>query len=258
LSDSNQNSATKSPPQQPEYEYLAEEKSTPMGDTKITVVDTQTLAIVTPNESEPTVLKTAKEEILLDTEESTNQILEKDLDRNEMEDLPSKDTQPIAKNPEVKKALENKISTEEIATTEDDISEIRVRGDELLSSRQYVVPGIEPDFSSSERRLDEVSTKTTAKQKIQQADKGITDPNVKIRNIEVEFWKSIVNFKGYQYDGSKVKLYGIDQTKALNFKELDDRLYVSIEDNNYYLEKNTKYNRLVLVTNPTLLKVLNE
>ena len=80
----------------------------------------------------------------------------------------------------------------------------------------------------------------------------------KNRSISVEYWNSVVNYTGYKYTGQKVQLYGIDQKAALKFKELDNRLYVQIKGAQYFLEKNNKYNRLIEVINPTLLKVLNE
>jgi len=44
----------------------------------------------------------------------------------------------------------------------------------------------------------------------------------------------------------------------MDFKELESRLYVKMNGKQYFIEKNRKYNRLTEVTNPTLLKVLND
>ncbi len=162
--------------------------------------------------------------------------------------------------------------------------DFEVRTDQMLSNKTYAVNSIQfnsytftnieesedvvtatkpaRNFGDRRRKDQSGSYKTAMPDSVGvEADKEIeekTDNVVKNRNIEVEYWKSVVNYKGYNYDGNTVKLYGVDEATELTFKELDDRLYVEVQGKQYYIENNDSYNRLIEVVNPTLLNVLNE
>jgi hypothetical protein len=159
-----------------------------------------------------------------------------------------------------------------------------VKTDEMLSNKYYAVNTISFTFKAPVTPTDNVTQSDVKVATSKRADKkekeyryddtsdlisGYKSGNlgeqesekssvVSVRNIEVEYWKSVVNYKGYNYDGNKVKLYGIEENKELIFKELDNRLYVEVEGKQYFIENNKSYNRLVEVTNPTLLGVLND
>jgi hypothetical protein len=223
--------------------------------------DTQTMASATiPDVTDN--IEPADEIILLETEsESADQLDEPDTD-DFINSVSEKDTSTDAfKNSQT--IAKNTLSDQPIPLLKS--AEIEILGDELLASKHYILPSIETELSVNTTRLDEKQTESTSREK-KEVDKNTSTVEEDIiitnaansRGIEVEYWKSVVNYKGYQYNGSKIKLYGIDQTKTLNFRELDNRLYLKLEGRQYYLEKNTKYNRLVDVTNPTLLKVLND
>ncbi|MBT8327247.1 MAG: hypothetical protein KJP21_05955 [Bacteroidia bacterium] len=148
---------------------------------------------------------------------------------------------------------------------DDAIQDYEVKADELLSNRRYNVISISPNFSGVEETAATTAKRSSTKIKESEkeesdaveATKAPTSSNPS-RSIEVEHWKSVVNYKGYNYDGTKVKLYGINETNNLEFKELDNRLYVKIEGKQYFIEKNKDYKRLVEVTSPALLNVLND
>lgn len=228
---------------------------------QVTTIDSQTLAIVETPTQEQLLLdaelledyKTDESEIqkeseFVDTEENTD-----DLDGIEKDKAVNNATLSTAK-----KANNN---AKTISTTDSDIV---VRSDELLRKKSFPVYAVALD--SRAINLDETSVEAKGKEtrKERKAREAAEDaPEAKpastiSRNINVEYWKSVVNYKGYQYNGTQVKLYGVDQQKPLKFNELDNRLYVQLDGKNYFLEKNAKYNRLVEVTNPSLLKVLNE
>ena len=266
ISSSNkENTATDAKPKPLKSTPEEENTSTHSEEMEATVVDTQTLAVNTPPEQtiediEVVLEDEADNDALEEPESGTIPIIEKD--RNVEENAVLDESSPVAKAQEDKKAVAASKPSDKPAVANVESTDIKVRGDKLLASKRYIVPSIDPDFSVSETRSDNVTIKTTTKEK-SEADKQASAEGKDLKTtsrrcIEVEFWKSVVNYKGYQYDGSKVKLYGMDQTRTLDFKELDNRLYVKVEGKQYYLEKNTKYNRLVQVTNPTLLKVLNE
>lgn len=234
----------------------------------VTTVDTQTLAIVTP----------ASE---IDLVEPELQIVDDELPLVEMLD-------EEIEEPESAEVEKYNYTTEDndMDGTPESLDDVVVATDVMLSNRSYSVLSISPNFDSKELSSVEIASESTrgAKIKIPRRDKKkgkdkaleeeeekdeaeSTTPstagdvgysNAVIRNVNVEYWKSVVNFKGYKYDGTNVKLYGIEKDKPLLFKELDDRLYMRVDGKQYFIEKKKTYKRLVEVTNPTLLNVLNE
>jgi|TARA_B110000093_G_C12948219_1_gene401203 hypothetical protein len=233
----------------------------PLQETKTTTVDTQTLAIAiakVPDDTEP------EDENVISEIEDEDEFTEP-LDKQNSDDMITSVTETDKTTGALKintPVIKNIPPDQPIAIQRS--TDIEVRGDELLVSRRFTVPGIEPDFSIDATRLEErqkdsaTGKKKNENKNISTERENFTDYAATSREVEVEYWKSVVNYKGYQYDGTKVKLYGIDKTKTLSFKELDSRLYLKSEGKQYFLEKNKKYNRLVEVTNPTLLKVIND
>ncbi|PCJ67642.1 MAG: hypothetical protein COA58_00465 [Bacteroidetes bacterium] len=230
----------------------------------ITKIDTQTLAITVP-----TILPPAPEIEVVDDEIEEEMTVIDDYDLEE-----SLATNTLTRD-------------DAILYDEKDLSnaDVVVMEDVLLSERRYSVNLISPNFSqkiSEDESLNKIQVQTTTASKPKRAKKiKSTQKDVEITNAEgkevvlngttdnykyttpsrevtVEYWKSVVNYVGYKYNGSKVKLYGIDQNKSATFKELDNRLYINLDGTQFFIEKNNKYNRMVEVTNPTLLKVLNE
>ncbi len=146
-------------------------------------------------------------------------------------------------------------------------ADLIVHSDELLGKKSYPVYAAALNALDITTNLEEVTVQSSnklsrkerkAKNKKEAEDNSARLRSTVTRNIMVEYWQSVVNYKGYQYDGIQVKLYGVDQLKSLRFVELDNRLYLKLSGEQYFLEKNAKHNRLIQVTNPTLLKVLNE
>jgi hypothetical protein len=227
-----------------------------------TQVDTQTLAIVTPPIEPPQI------EMVEDDEEMD------DIDSDGIEEVIDEEPEE-----EVESMYENTTSTPDAIQKEKTTATDIVVGDRLLNQKKYIVSNISPDFTSRNDNgleLADIQVQSTTPSKPKQAQKtSSSDKDVEVaatesdesagdykslpkREVTVEYWKSVVNYVGYKYNGSKVKLYGIDEAKAITFKELDNRLYVNLEGKQYFIEKNKKYNRMVEVTNPTLLKILNE
>jgi cell division septation protein DedD len=200
------------------------------------LIDTQTLAIET---TEPNVLEEVEDDI--ETEE--------DIALEETEDL----MVPAEADAEENEPALDIASTSTAGTPENPLK------DELLGKNQFMVNAIvtliEEESLEVQKPAKRVSDKAyddtdVSEEKIQPASNS--------RPINVEYWKPVMNSKVYLYDGNTVKLYGIKNQTPLEFKELDNRLYVELNSKHYFLEKNSKHNRLVEVTNPTLLKVLNE
>lgn len=133
-------------------------------------------------------------------------------------------------------------------------NEIKVKQENLLSSRNSVVSVMSPDFNlyKEETEADEDGVADTV------ADTIIRKKVLSTKNLSIEFWSSPIHFKGYQYSSGVLKLYEVSETSAISFKELDNRLYLNLDGTQYFINKNGKDNKFVVVTNSTLLKVLNE
>lgn len=209
-----------------------------------TTIDTQTLAIIEPI---PLVEKMLEEEE--DAIEDSETLEENDISELELEN-----------------AVVPKKSTATAPSTSADL-DVVVKSDQLLTSQSFVVTTISPIFKKENKDVlqNDAAESSTRDDKINKSKEDADAPEAeedkvayKNRSISVEYWNSVVNYTGYKYTGQKVQLYGIDQKAALKFKELDNRLYLQIKGTQYFLEQNNKYNRLVEVINPTLLKVLNE
>lgn len=163
------------------------------------------------------------------------------------------------------------IATSEIDKITDSIAgrEPVILKDEMLFAQAYTVQLVSLDVLSDEVEksrsdmanvpsstkkldLDEVQIESESEDKEEYKSKPIS------RQITVQFWKSVVNFKGYKYDGQTIQLFGYDRSQITTFKELDSRLYLQVGKKFYFIEKNNKHNRLVETTNSTLLNVLND
>jgi hypothetical protein len=59
---------------------------------------------------------------------------------------------------------------------------------------------------------------------------------VKGTSVKVEFWQSVVNFKGYKLNGNKLLLFDIKRDENVNLKFLDNQLY--LKKNGYYYKLN--------------------
>jgi hypothetical protein len=146
---------------------------------------------------------------------------------------------------------------------------IVIERDELIGTRLFSLQSLDYATNTQYKNLDateqtvntpnskvgtKAEIKTEDKQTASQAEIDIPQGS----KINVEYWKSVVNFKGYIYDGTKVQLYGIPQNKVLIFKELDNRIYLALDNKHYFIEKNKTYKKFSEVSNPTLLNILND
>ena len=134
----------------------------------------------------------------------------------------------------------------------------RVRSDQLLSKRSVAVNTLNLELN----RTNEEGVYDVQEKRARRRDKKEAYAESEVataeRNITIEHWKSVVNYVGYHYDGSTLQLYGIDKSSVQKVQELDNRLYLQLDGKQYFIEVNKTYNRLVEVTNPLLLNVLNE
>jgi hypothetical protein len=120
--------------------------------------------------------------------------------------------------------------------------------------------GGEPEkkTSISLRRKNKEKTEDVDAEK----DEGIKVPAQPIRqqvkSIRVEFWHSIVNFKGYKYDGTKLLLFDTPKDAKLTLTQLDGNVYLNKNGSYYRIIANNSFNQLRKVTDSTVINTLNQ
>ena len=77
-------------------------------------------------------------------------------------------------------------------------------------------------------------------------------------SMYVEYWESVVNFRGYQFEDGKLEVYGLDPEKPLKLLQMDDRLYLRSEGTYYFINKKSAYSKFVPVTNGGVLDALKQ
>lgn len=77
-------------------------------------------------------------------------------------------------------------------------------------------------------------------------------------SIRVEFWESIVNFKGYKFDGKKLLLFDTNQNTALEVVQYNGKTYLKKNQVFYLLIPNNSFNQLSKVTDTNILSILNK
>jgi hypothetical protein len=78
------------------------------------------------------------------------------------------------------------------------------------------------------------------------------------KTITVEYWKSIVNFSGYHYDGSVLMLYELPDRTPVQVITYDNKSYVKWDGNVYNIVANKKYESFSKVTDQEVLKVISK
>jgi len=73
----------------------------------------------------------------------------------------------------------------------------------------------------------------------------------------VEFWESIVKFKGYKYDGKTLLLFDTPVSASIALQSYEGVTYLNKNGVFYKLIPNSSFNQMSRVTNADLLKILN-
>ncbi len=71
--------------------------------------------------------------------------------------------------------------------------------------------------------------------------------------FQIEFWESIVNFKGYKWDGKKLLLYGIDSMELIDFHWLSDQLVLQRGKEYFLLKQTNQFESYLKLTDQVLL-----
>lgn len=70
--------------------------------------------------------------------------------------------------------------------------------------------------------------------------------------LNVSFWKSPVNFKGYRRSGTNLVLYGIYAIDSVRFFRLGSHLYMEVMQDHYLITETSDYKHLIKVSRQPL------
>lgn len=97
---------------------------------------------------------------------------------------------------------------------------IRVSKDKRLTETTYAVAA----FETVRRGIDTNSQMAGNDPGANNIKAGVRQ--IKGASMKVEYWESVVNFKGYKLKGSNLKLFDVDPGETIQLKYLDKRLYM--------------------------------
>lgn len=141
-----------------------------------------------------------------------------------------------------------------------------VKQDQLWASRYIPVTKVE--LINRQAVSDSEVKKAPQAKKVEEKDSEVSDQDKKTEaeiakpsepevTFKVEFWKSIVNFKGYSFDGLTIKLYGIDNnSRQISLYSIQGKLYMRWNNEYYYLPVSREYVSYQKVTDKSVLGLL--
>ena len=122
---------------------------------------------------------------------------------------------------------------------------IHVKKDRLIYAKSYIVPGIDQYNNDKPGKLDSLLTDNK------------TSPHMNRANsLQVEFWKSPINYKGYKTGKNKLVLFGIDRFDMISFRMQNKTLYMKYISDFYQVDNTQEFKSLIPVTNQSILNQL--
>jgi len=79
---------------------------------------------------------------------------------------------------------------------------------------------------------------------------------VKSSTVKVEYWQSVVNFKGYKLNGSNLQLFDVSPEEGVSLKFLDKHLYMKKNGSYYKLNPSGSFETYQKESNPEIIKLL--
>lgn len=125
--------------------------------------------------------------------------------------------------------------------------EVVVRKDELMNTKTEEVINLNPTASRQE----------TAKDSIRQKVGGIQDDKTSGKQlINMEFWQSPLNYKGYKLSKFKMILYGMPSENEIKLFKLEDNIYLKNSASVYKLDYSSDFRPYEKVTDETVITKL--
>jgi hypothetical protein len=78
----------------------------------------------------------------------------------------------------------------------------------------------------------------------------------KSTQLKIEYWHSIVNFKGYKLSNGNLQLFDVNADDKINLKYLDKQLYLKRNDHYYKLNSSGNFESFQKENNPEIINIL--
>lgn len=122
------------------------------------------------------------------------------------------------------------------------------------------VPGdketvVAKELSRKEKRKEKKDTQANG---ASESDDTKTKSPTQTRNLAVEIWESIVNFRGYVWDRETLLLYDIKPDEKLQFIEYNKQLYMKRGSKYYIIRKSSKFEAYTELKDQAILSVIRK
>lgn len=138
--------------------------------------------------------------------------------------VPSDEEPELVENPNIKDTSETQDIKDPLMASAGD--SLKVEKDKKISETVHSVSAFEtiPEGEANDQNVSNGGSNDNLK---------LSMRKVRGSTIKVEYWQSVVNFKGYKLNGSNLQLFEIKPEESVSFKYLDKQLYLK-KSGNYY------------------------
>ncbi len=124
--------------------------------------------------------------------------------------------------------------------------EIVVKKDELLFTKTLEIFNLSP-----------VASRTNGKDSLLQKVSGVKDDKGTAKQfLNIEFWQSPLNYKGFKLSKYKLVIYGMSTSDGIKLIRLDDTIYLKSSSFVYKLDYSSDFRAYERLTDETLLNKL--
>lgn len=145
----------------------------------------------------------------------------------------------------VEKLDTNKVVKDSLTLENPNTDDVLVRKDELLSTKTLEVLNLDP------------VAKMNGKDSLLQKVSGIKDDRSTAKQyLNIEFWSSPLNYKGYKMSKYKLILYGVSSPEGLKIFKLDEVTYLKSASFVYRLDATGEFKPYERITDESILNRL--
>lgn len=117
---------------------------------------------------------------------------------------------------------------------------IVVRKDELLATRQVGMENISVNANDKDSLLQKVS--------------GIRDDkNIVKQSMNVEFWRSPINYRGYKMAKNKIVLFGVAEQDDVKLYHLEEGHYIKLQQGVYKIDYTNDFRQFERINDESIL-----
>jgi len=145
-----------------------------------------------------------------------------------------------------KDSLKSIAGKDSLVANTDETDDIVVKKDELVADKIVDIINLNP-----------VASRNLAKDSLMQKVSGvIDDKNTAKQLLNIEFWQSPLNYKGYKMSKYKLVLYGIASEDEMKVYKVDDNYYLKVLTSVYKLDYTSDFRSFDKISDEVVLNKL--